>query len=165
VFGTRTRERYYENVTTSIKLDIREALADARAGKNPSAICRVPSGWVLMGKYQMIRGYCLLFADPIVPSLNDLDEAGRKQFLYDMSIVGDALLAVTGAKRINYEILGNKEPVLHAHLFPRYPDEQPVEMRQKPVWQFVERKEPFDLTKHKPLMEELAREITKRLNK
>jgi diadenosine tetraphosphate (Ap4A) HIT family hydrolase len=45
----------------------------------------------------------------------------------------DALLRVTGASRINYEILGNSEPELHAHIFPRYANE-PEERRKMPVW-------------------------------
>jgi len=47
--------------------------------------------------------------------------------------LGDAMLKVTGASRINYEILGNSEPELHAHLFPRYAA-GPDERRTKPVW-------------------------------
>jgi len=50
-----------------------------------------------------------------------------------MTLLGDALLKVTGATRINYEILGNSEPELHAHLFPRYAHE-PEERRTKPAW-------------------------------
>jgi len=45
--------------------------------------------------------------------------------------LGDAILKVTGAARINYEILGNSEPELHAH--PRYANE-PDEHRTKPAW-------------------------------
>jgi len=36
-------------------------------------------------------------------------------------------------KRINYEILGNSEPELHAHVFPRYATESP-ELRRLPAW-------------------------------
>jgi hypothetical protein len=58
---------------------------------------------------------------------------GRTTFLQDMNILGDALLEVTGAARINYEILGNREAALHAHVFPRFATE-PEEKRCKPVW-------------------------------
>jgi hypothetical protein len=37
--------------------------------------------------------------------------------------VGDTLLASTAALRINYAMLGNLEPALHAHLVPRYASE------------------------------------------
>jgi diadenosine tetraphosphate (Ap4A) HIT family hydrolase len=40
-----------------------------------------------------------------------------------MAALGDALLAETGALRINYAMFGNMEPAWHAHLVPRYADE------------------------------------------
>ena len=48
-------------------------------------------------------------------------------------MVGDALLELTGAVRINYEILGNLEPALHVHVFPRF-DNESEELKSKPVW-------------------------------
>ena len=50
-----------------------------------------------------------------------------------MALVGDVLLETTSAARINYEMLGNLEPALHAHLFPRY-DTEPPELRTRPIW-------------------------------
>jgi diadenosine tetraphosphate (Ap4A) HIT family hydrolase len=105
----------------------------ARRGANPAVVCRLPSGWVVIGDVQVLPGYCLLLADPIVPSLNDLADARRAEFLRDMTTLGDAILQVTSAERINYEILGNSEPELHSHLFPRYATEPP-ELRQLPAW-------------------------------
>lgn len=112
---------------------IAERVAEAKAGRNPSVICRMPSGWAVIGDVQFLPGYCLLLADPVVPSLNDLGGAARTQFLADMARLGDALLKVTDAFRINYEILGNSEPELHAHVFPRYRHESD-ERRRMPVW-------------------------------
>lgn len=99
----------------------------------PSLVGRLRSGWLIMGEKQVLRGYCLLLPDPVVAHLNDFAGECRAQFLSDMANAGDALLAVTGAVRINYEMLGNLEPALHAHLFPRYADE-PEALRAKPVW-------------------------------
>ena len=128
----------------------------ARAGANPTVICRLPSGWVALGDVQFLRGYCLLLPDPVVPDLNALHAAGRAQFLGDMTILGDALLGVTGAARINYEILGNSEPALHAHLFPRYADE-PAELRQRPAWFYDwQAAPPFDQQRDAPLMQQIA---------
>ena len=50
-----------------------------------------------------------------------------------MAALGDAVLAVTGAERINYEILGNIEPALHAHVIPRHATEEP-QLRRQAVW-------------------------------
>ena len=105
----------------------------ARRGANDTVICRLPSGWAVIGDVQFLRGYCLLLPDPVVASLNDLDDAHRAAFLRDMGHLGDAILQVTSAERINYEILGNSEPELHAHLFPRYATEPP-ELRRGPAW-------------------------------
>jgi diadenosine tetraphosphate (Ap4A) HIT family hydrolase len=105
----------------------------ARRGANDTVICRLPSGWAVLGDVQFLPGYCLLLADPVVPSLNHLDGARRAAFLADMARLGDAVLQVTSAERINYEILGNSEPELHAHVFPRYAAEPP-ELRRMPAW-------------------------------
>ena len=105
----------------------------ARNGTNDKVICRLTSGWVVMGDVQFLPGYCLLLPDPVVPSLNDLDAEARATYLLDMARIGDAVLQATGAVRMNYEILGNSEPELHCHLFPRYAAE-PEEKRKMPVW-------------------------------
>jgi len=76
-----------------------------------------------MGDPQVLRGYCLLLPDPVPPHLNAMQPAHRAQFLADMAVLGDAVLAVTGALRVNYAMYGNLAPALHAHVFPRYADE------------------------------------------
>jgi len=105
----------------------------ARKGQLARVIARLPSGWAVLGDPQITTGYCLLLPDPVVSDLNALTGAARRQFLDDMAALGDAVLAVTGAERINYEILGNVEPALHAHVIPRHASEEPA-LRTKPVW-------------------------------
>jgi diadenosine tetraphosphate (Ap4A) HIT family hydrolase len=96
-----------------------------RADDYAARVGRLPSGWVVMGERQVLAGYCLLLPDPVVAHLNVLEERERTQFLADMARVGDAVLAATGALRVNYALFGNAEPALHAHVFPRRPDEPP----------------------------------------
>jgi diadenosine tetraphosphate (Ap4A) HIT family hydrolase len=128
---------------------------ESRAGENPKTICRVHSGWIVLGDVQFLRGYSLIVADPVVGSLNDLNRAQREKFLFEMSLLGDALLSVTNAYRINYEILGNSEPALHAHVIPRYADE-PEEKRRHPAWAYDWKNAiPFDLERDRPLMMEI----------
>ena len=110
-----------------------DRVAAARAGTNPFVIAKLPSGWAVIGDVQFLPGYCLLLADPVVPSLNDLSIQARGQYLQDMVRIGDAILKATNSFRINYEVLGNSEPELHAHIFPRYMSE-PEEQRRKPAW-------------------------------
>jgi diadenosine tetraphosphate (Ap4A) HIT family hydrolase len=138
---------------------IHQRVEAARQGTNPTVICQVPSGWVVLGDVQFLRGYSLLLPDPVVPDLNALTMEQRLCFLQDMTVLGDALLAVTGAMRINYEILGNSEAALHAHLFPRYATE-PEEKRSRPVWFYDRKNAPlFDPAQDRSLMEEIAAAI------
>jgi diadenosine tetraphosphate (Ap4A) HIT family hydrolase len=104
-----------------------------RAAKYPALLAKLPSGWVVMGERQVFAGYCLLLPDPVVPHLNALTSASRDQFLSDMALLGDAILASTSALRINYAMFGNLEPALHAHVFPRYAEE-PAATRTAQPW-------------------------------
>lgn len=128
----------------------------ARNGANDKVICRMASGWAVMGDVQFLPGYCLLLPDPVVTSLNDLDEQARTIYLLDMARLGDAALAATGALRMNYEILGNSEPELHCHLFPRYATE-PDQYRRMPAW-FYDWKNatPYDEATHGVLRKKIA---------
>ena len=138
---------------------IHRRVETARQGTNPTVICRVKSGWVVLGDVQFLPGYSLLLPDPVVSDLNALTMIQRLNFLQDMTILGDALLAVTGASRINYEILGNSEAALHSHVFPRYATE-PEEKRQKPVWFYDWRSAiAFNAERDQPLMQEIAEAI------
>ncbi len=102
---------------------IHDQVDHCRAGTHPRLVARVTSGWVVMGEAQHLLGYCLLLPDPVVPHLNALTGPARAAYLADVARVGDALLTLTGALRINYGIFGNLEPALHTHIHPRYADE------------------------------------------
>ena len=131
----------------------------ARRGENPKVICRLPSGWAVVGDVQFLPGYSLLLPDPVVPSLNDLDAGRRAEFLADMVRLGDAILRVTGCERINYEILGNSEPELHAHVFPRYATEPP-KLRRMPAWFYDWDAAPrFDAQAHARLRDALRTDL------
>ncbi|MBL8746965.1 MAG: hypothetical protein JNK58_11500 [Phycisphaerae bacterium] len=107
----------------------------ARRGEHPRVIARMPSGWAVLGGSQLLPGYALLCPDPVVGSLNELGEPERAVFLRDMARIGDAVLAVCRPLRLNYAMLGNLEPALHAHIIPRY-ESEPIEMRTKPIWNY-----------------------------
>ena len=144
---------------------IHQRVEMAQEGENPSVICSMPSGWAVLGDRQLLRGYCLLLSDPVASDLNALLLEERSIYLRDMTIIGDALLEVTGAALINYETLGNTEHALHTHIIPRYVDE-PEEFRSRPVWFYDWNSAPkFDLDRDKELMQKLADSIQRRLRK
>lgn len=140
---------------------IHQRVAEAQRGENPKVICRMPSGWAVIGDKQLLTGYILLLSDPVVPSLNEMSREAQTQFLHDMAVLGDALLQVTGAARINYEILGNSEAALHAHIIPRYLNE-PEKLRRGPVWFYDWSSAPdFDPQRDRPLMEKIAAAVAR----
>jgi len=138
----------------------------AQQSENNTVICRMPSGWAVLGDRQFIRGYCLLLADPVVDDINDLTGIERTQYLNDTVTIGDALLEVTDAFRINYSILGNSDAALHTHIHPRYMSE-PEKQRRGPPYLTYSSEElysrPFDFDRDKPFMDDLAKAILKRL--
>ena len=140
---------------------IHRRVEDCRRGENPKTIARVSSGWVVLGDVQFLQGYSLLLPDPVVVDINAMMREQRQTYLYEMSVIGDALLAVTEAYRINYEILGNTEAVLHAHIFPRYQSE-PKDLRRIPVWSYDwDNAPPFDLSRDQSLMDQIAEYLDK----
>jgi len=140
---------------------IHAQVAAAREGRDPRVICRFYSGWAVFGERQFLRGYALLLPDPVVPTLNTLGAKERTAFLLDMARLGDALLKVTGAVRINYAMFGNVEPALHAHVIPRYADEV-EKLRTAQPWTYDWEAAPaFDRAAYQELAESLRRELTR----
>ncbi|HPF25149.1 MAG: HIT domain-containing protein [Steroidobacteraceae bacterium] len=146
---------------TDVETAIHTLVAAARDGREPAVVARLSSGWALFGRQQFVRGYCLLLPDPVVPQLNDLSAEARSQYLQDMTRLGDAVLRATGAVRINYAILGNQEPALHAHVIPRFADEVP-ELRTQHPWAYDWAAAPvFDPAACEELGEAIRRELAR----
>jgi diadenosine tetraphosphate (Ap4A) HIT family hydrolase len=140
---------------TTAETAIHRRVAACRAGTDPTAIARLASGWAVLGDPQVMAGYCLLLPDPVVPHLNALAPAAQQAFLADVARLGDVLLALTGAVRINYAIFGNVEPALHAHVFPRQADE-PQHLVTANPWGYDWTAAPrFDPARDGPLIERI----------
>lgn len=110
-----------------------DRIGSAINGSNPMVMTELEGGYAVFGDVQCLPGYSVLLPKRHVSSLNELNIDERQSFLRDMSILGDAILDVCHADRINYDILGNTDNFLHAHVFPRYATEK-RERLEKPVW-------------------------------
>ncbi len=113
-----------------------DRIGAAERGVNPMVIARMLSGFAVIGDTQFLPGYCVLLASPRVDQLSDLPLAARTRFLLDMSLLGEAIERACqpqGLRRLNYEILGNTDAYLHAHVFPRY-EWEAAERSGDPVW-------------------------------
>jgi diadenosine tetraphosphate (Ap4A) HIT family hydrolase len=138
---------------------IHKMVEACKANAYPALIARMQSGWAVMGQSQFLRGYSLLLPDPVVPHLNAMPSLQRDRFLSDMAKLGDAVLAATGALRINYAMFGNVEPALHAHVVPRFADEGEP-MRTAHPWMYDWAAAPqFNLQTHGALFTALRSQL------
>ena len=69
---------------------------------------------------QHVPGWCVLLLRRHVREPHELPPDERFAFFDEMVRVGRALEQVYAAQKINYSILGNIVPHLHAHIQPRY---------------------------------------------
>ena len=103
----------------------------------------MPGGFAVIGDVQWLPGYCVLLSDnPAAERLSDLSRGDQTAFLESMAVLGEAVERVCSETdsaflRVNLEILGNTDPFLHAHVWPRYSWEPP-ELVGKPVWLYPE---------------------------
>jgi diadenosine tetraphosphate (Ap4A) HIT family hydrolase len=144
----------------------KDRVGSAEAGTNPMVIAKLESGYAVMGDTQFLPGYCVLLASPQVDRLSALALPSRTAFLRDMSLLGEAIeLACKedGLRRVNYEILGNTDTFLHAHIFPRF-DWEEAERVKRPVflyprenWTAAENQ--YDETRHGALRKAIKRHL------
>ncbi|MEV4342169.1 diadenosine tetraphosphate hydrolase [Streptomyces sp. NPDC049590] len=116
-----------------------DRIGAALRGENPTVLRRLTSGFAVIGDVQFLPGYSVLLVDePDVQRLSDLPRAKRLSFLSDMDRLGEAVERAcrrldTAFLRVNLEILGNTDPFLHAHVWPRFAWEG-ADAAGRPVW-------------------------------
>lgn len=111
----------------------------ALKGENPAALRRLAAGFAVIGDVRFLPGYSVLLVDePDVQRLSDLPKPKRLSFLSGMDHLGEAVERVRrrmdpAFRRVNLEILGNTDPFLHAHVWPRF-EWEPSDVVGRPVW-------------------------------
>jgi diadenosine tetraphosphate (Ap4A) HIT family hydrolase len=145
-----------------------DRIGSAARGENPTVLRRLSAGYAVIGDVQFLPGYALLLADdPGAGTLTDLPPERRLAFLSDMDRLGEAVTRACrridpAFRRVNLEILGNTDPFLHAHVWPRY-EWEPAELIGKPVWLYPQDRwhdERHALgPRHDPLREAIGEEL------
>ncbi|OEU86692.1 diadenosine tetraphosphate hydrolase [Streptomyces abyssalis] len=117
----------------------KDRIGSALRGENPTVLRRLEAGFAVIGDVQFLPGYCVLLADdPQVERLTDLPRSRRLAFLSSMDQLGEAVERASrksdpGFRRVNLEILGNTDAMLHAHVWPRF-EWEPAHLVGRPVW-------------------------------
>lgn len=96
-------------------------------------IKELTTGYAVLSKYQYryYQGYTVFICKQHISELHELDSNFRLDFLREMSQVAEAVFKAFNPDKLNYEMLGNTEPHLHWHLFPRYKNDPNF---TKPIW-------------------------------
>jgi diadenosine tetraphosphate (Ap4A) HIT family hydrolase len=101
------------------------------AGSFIDFIAELPRSWLILGDAQFYRGYCVLFAKRHVTEMHQMPRGEAHELLDELIAIGKALERVVKPAKLNYECLGNQEPHVHWHVFPRSAEDP---MRLAPVW-------------------------------
>lgn len=129
-----------------------DRITQIQKGENPYFVQELETGYVVIEDYQFFKGYTFFLCKRHVFELHELDDEFKKKFLYEMSMVAEAVFDAFKPQKLNYELLGNSEPHLHWHIIPRY---QTDPMPNKPIWAIDKNIRSNNKTRPKP--EELAK--------
>ena len=94
-----------------------------KKNSNPYFVKELETGYVVLGDFQFFHGYSLFLCKQHVSELHFLEPIFKMKFLEEMSIVANAVYNWVNPLKLNYEMLGNSEPHLHWHFFPRHKDD------------------------------------------
>jgi len=133
-----------------------------RAGNFADFVAELPHSFVILGDAQFYRGYCVVLAKRHVDEIHLMppDEA---RALFDETIaVGRTIALATWPLKLNYECLGNLEPHVHCHVFPRFEADA---MRAAPVWMRpeAERKVALEDSDRRALIQTFASELRRQI--
>ena len=112
-----------------------QALETGEAYRAPSGevsrrVALLPSAVAVLGYDQYYPGYTLVISRRHATELYHLPDAESQAYFGDMLRVARAIDRAFSPRKMNYELLGNTVPHLHAHVLPRYADDP------RPGWPF-----------------------------
>lgn len=146
-----------------------DRIGAALRGDNPTVLAKLPGAFAVIGDVQWLPGYCVLLVDdPAVTRLSDQRRPDRLRYLESVDVLAEAVEQACAAadpafRRVNIEILGNTDPYLHTHVWPRYAWE-PESLIGHPVWLYPPERWRDPATALGPAHDALRAAITQRLN-
>lgn len=106
-------------------------ITDIKNGKYLYLVKELKTGYVVLGQYQYCKGYTLFLSKIHACELHELPVDFCQVYLGEMARVARAVFFAFRPVKLNYELLGNSEPHLHWHVFPRYRNDPNL---NQPVW-------------------------------
>ncbi len=121
-----------------------------RRGESPNLVHEFANSYLVVGDHQFFAGYCVLLLKPHVRELHETPQPVRGQLFDELMTATEAIVRAYRPWKMNHASLGNQDPHVHWHLFPRY--ESDPDRRAHPFLHADE------FAKH-PTMPDLAREV------
>ncbi|MGH7779898.1 MAG: HIT family protein [Candidatus Binataceae bacterium] len=132
-----------------------------KARKFDDFVAELANCYVILGDAQFYRGYCVMLAKTHASEIFLMPPDEARMLFEELRLVAEAIASVTKPWKLNYECLGNAEPHVHWHIFPRYESD---ELRRSPVWvrPEAERKATLPQADRTSLIESLREQIAAR---
>ena len=140
-----------------------ERVGMVKQGNNPYFVTETETGYVVIGDHQYFKGYTLFLLKEHITELHFIPTKIKTKHLEELSIVYEAVFNAFKPDKMNAELLGNGDPHLHWHLYPRFKTDP---LHKKPVWKLAEelmysdeyRPTPFELNE---MIEKVRNEMEK----
>lgn len=107
-------------------------------------------------------GRCILELEPHHEAVEEVELTLFNQYWSDIRLAIQAIKQTTGVERVNVAFLGNTVPHVHAHLIPRYPEQE--QYPGKSPWNDPRATTPLPADKKNHLITTLRNTIQSSLN-
>jgi diadenosine tetraphosphate (Ap4A) HIT family hydrolase len=102
-----------------------------KKGDNPYFVKELSTGYVVIGDNQYYKGLTLFLAKKHANELHNVPKEWRDTFLSEMADTAAAMHRAFKPRKINYELLGNKDDHMHWWIIPRHENDPNPGM---PIW-------------------------------
>jgi diadenosine tetraphosphate (Ap4A) HIT family hydrolase len=126
-----------------------------KQGTNPYFVKELSTGYVVLGDNQYYKGLTFFLSKKHASELHEVPREWRDTFLSEMADTAAVMHRAFKPRKINYELLGNRDNHLHWWLIPRHNDDPEPGM---PIW--VRDKQEIFGESSKPTPEELKELVT-----
>jgi diadenosine tetraphosphate (Ap4A) HIT family hydrolase len=100
------------------------ALAGLAVTDHGILLWRAETSDVWLARHSAVVGYCVVvWRDGHVAEPTALESGASAAYWHDVTEAGRAIEGAFSPMKVNYMLLGNQVPHLHAHVFPRYVDD------------------------------------------
>ncbi len=95
-------------------------LTQWKKGELSNFIFEFENSILILGSHQFYEGYCVLLSKHHAHEMHELRKETRQQMFDELMQATTAISKAFNPLKMNHASLGNIEPHLHWHIFPRY---------------------------------------------